>query len=141
MSSPPRRFLPIGRNTGIRKMTKNTRGEHCAPVIMPVKVREINQLLSQQRWWCTASIFRKLKDRTTFVENAASKRATQPYNGLPAIADGSGIEVDFSQQRHPRQAIRPVSPEGRDDRENNRETAGSAGRGSPSNTRTARFSA
>lgn len=63
------------------------------------KVREINQLLANQRIDIVAQkefdIPDAVEDGLSFVENAIKKaRHAARLSGLPAIADDSGIEVD-----------------------------------------------
>jgi len=64
------------------------------------KVREINQLLAQEQIQVVAQSIFKIPDADetglTFVENAIIKaRNAARFSGLPAIADDSGIEVDY----------------------------------------------
>ncbi|MEJ2424855.1 MAG: RdgB/HAM1 family non-canonical purine NTP pyrophosphatase [Candidatus Thiodiazotropha sp.] len=63
------------------------------------KVREINQLLSQEQIMVVPQkefqIPDAVEDGLSFVENAIKKaRHATSLSGLPAIADDSGIEVD-----------------------------------------------
>jgi XTP/dITP diphosphohydrolase len=63
------------------------------------KVREINQLLSQEQIMVVPQkefqIPDAVEDGLSFVENAIKKaRHAASLSGLPAIADDSGIEVD-----------------------------------------------
>jgi XTP/dITP diphosphohydrolase len=65
----------------------------------PGKVREINQLLAEQKIQVTPQSEFNIPEieetGLTFVENAILKaRNASQHSGLPAIADDSGIEVD-----------------------------------------------
>jgi len=106
------------------------------------KVREINQLLSQQKIEVIPQNRFNISDvdetGLTFVENAILKaRNAAHYSGLPAIADDSGIEVDFL---HGAPGIRSARFAGDscNDEENNRKLLAALS-GVPEQDRTARF--
>ncbi|MCB1829178.1 MAG: XTP/dITP diphosphatase [Gammaproteobacteria bacterium] len=106
------------------------------------KVREINQLLSQQKIEVIAQKSFDIQEAEetglTFVENAILKaRNAARYSGLPAIADDSGIEVDFLNGAPGIHSAR-FAGEACDDRENNRKLLAALD-GVPEQHRTARF--
>ncbi|MCP5406351.1 MAG: XTP/dITP diphosphatase [Chromatiaceae bacterium] len=106
------------------------------------KVREINQLLSQQKIEVIAQksfdIPEAEETGLTFVENAILKaRNAARYSGLPAIADDSGIEVDFLNGAPGIHSAR-FAGEACDDRENNRKLLAALD-GVSEQDRTARF--
>lgn len=82
-------------------MSSNHRGERIVLASSNSgKVREINQLLAQQQIEVIAQsafdIPEAIESGLTFVENAIIKaRNAAHFSGLPAIADDSGIEVDY----------------------------------------------
>jgi XTP/dITP diphosphohydrolase len=83
---------------------KNMAGHHTGEKIVlasnnPGKLREINQLLAEERIEVVPqmafNIPDAVEDGLSFVENAIKKaRHAASHSGLPAIADDSGIEVD-----------------------------------------------
>jgi XTP/dITP diphosphohydrolase len=81
-------------------MIQSHRGEHVVLASNnPGKVREINQLLSEQRIRVTPQAEHGVPEAEenglSFVENAILKaRNAARHSGLAAIADDSGIEVD-----------------------------------------------
>ena len=106
------------------------------------KVREINQLLSQQEIEVVAQSEFDIPevDETglTFVENAILKARNAAYHsGLPAIADDSGIEVDYLNGAPGIRSAR-FAGEGCSDEDNNRKLL-SALAGVPEQDRSARF--
>ena len=106
------------------------------------KVREINQLLSQQKIEVIAQKSFDIQEAEetglTFVENAILKaRNAARYSGLPAIADDSGIEVDFLNGAPGIHSAR-FAGEACDDRENNRKLLAALD-GVSEQDRTARF--
>ena len=106
------------------------------------KVREINQLLSEQQIEVVPQQEFEIPEveetGLTFVENAILKaRNAAQHSGLPAIADDSGIEVDALQGAPGIYSARFAGP-GCNDQENNRKLL-VALKEIPDDERTARF--
>ncbi|HXK55882.1 MAG TPA: non-canonical purine NTP pyrophosphatase, partial [Gammaproteobacteria bacterium] len=106
------------------------------------KVREINQLLSRQKIQVIAQnqldIAEADETGLTFVENAILKaRNAARHSGLPAIADDSGIEVDYLNGAPGIRSAR-FAGDACDDTENNRKLLAALD-GVPEPERTARF--
>jgi XTP/dITP diphosphohydrolase len=106
------------------------------------KVREINQLLAEQRIEVVPQrefdIPEAEETGLTFVENAILKaRQAATLSGLAAIADDSGIEVDALRGAPGIYSARYAGP-GAGDEENNRKLL-QALKGIPEAERTARF--
>lgn len=124
-------------------MTSNHQGERIVLASSNAgKVREINQLLSLQKIEVIPQNQLDIPDveetGLTFVENAILKaRNAAHYSGLPAIADDSGIEVDYLNGAP---GIRSARFAGAacDDAENNRKLLAALA-GVPEQDRTARF--
>jgi len=124
-------------------MTSNHQGERIVLASSNTgKVREINQLLSKNKIQVIPQNQFGIPDADetglTFVENAIIKaRNAAQHSGLAAIADDSGIEVDFLKGAPGIRSARFAS-EACDDDENNRKLL-AALNGVPEPDRTARF--
>ena len=124
-------------------MTSKHRGERIVLASSNAgKVREINQLLLLQKIEVIPQNQFDIPDvdetGLTFVENAILKaRNAAHYSGLPAIADDSGIEVDYLNGAPGIRSAR-FAGAGCDDAANNRKLL-AALEGVPDQQRTARF--
>ena len=124
-------------------MTSKHRGERIVLASSNAgKVREINQLLLLQKIEVIPQNQFDIPDvdetGLTFVENAILKaRNAAHYSGLPAIADDSGIEVDYLNGAPGIRSAR-FAGAGCDDAANNRKLL-AALEGVPEQQRTARF--
>ena len=124
-------------------MPQSHRGEHIVLASNnPGKVREINQLLAEQKIQVVPQKDFDTPEAEeiglTFVENAILKaRNAAFHSGLPAIADDSGIEVDALNGAPGIYSARYAGP-GSSDSDNNRKLL-EALKDVPESERTARF--
>jgi XTP/dITP diphosphohydrolase len=108
----------------------------------PGKIRELTELLRPIGAEVVPQSLWQLEEceetGLTFVENAILKaRNAARHTGLPALADDSGIEVDFLRGEPGIYSARYSGPEG-DDRKNNEKLL-AAMQGVPPEARSARF--